>query len=603
MRGSAATGLALLRTRTLLPAVLAGMVVVYEFVWRGRLLVHGPVLVKVIDLGLFLVVGPAMAWWGLGAARSLLQRLARSEAISGEKSRLLEQRNRQLQTVLQASRAMLSVLDLSEAANQVVGQVVTYTRFVKALLVLGPDAAGDFALVASHGLPAAHLDPFMAALRGPHKASSPVEWCRLTRQPVVVEDLKRDFRTAALTDIFAMASVEGMIAVPLIWNDLFRGALLVYLETGGPISTAEISLVSALAAQAALTLENARLYTVTARNHTRLDRALAFLETAASALARTQVGVSPLLQLVARASAQLFAPACVHLQVARAGRTEQVVEEAMGMDIAERSALTAAAALPVTLDGELFGRFEVYLKGEGRRLDEDEVRILQAFVHLTASALGNAIVVADMRQAVDEVERAYMGTLEALIKALEIRDHETEGHSRRVVQYTLSLAQYLGVAEAQLVPIMRGALLHDIGKIGIPDAILRKPGPLTEQEWTVMKQHTRFGYRMLKGIEFLHQAIPIILHHHERFDGTGYPDGLAAEDIPLGARIFAVADAYDAITSNRPYRKGRSHELAVAEIRSGAATQFDPVVVDALLSLPVDEMARIRGRDLELVRP
>ena len=118
-----------------------------------------------------------------------------------------------------------------------------------------------------------------------------------------------------------------------------------------------------------------------------------------------------------------------------------------------------------------------------------------------------------------------------------------------------------------------------------------------------MKQHTRFGYRMLKGIEFLHQAIPIILHHHERFDGTGYPDGLAAEDIPLGARIFAVADAYDAITSNRPYRKGRSHELAVAEIRSGAATQFDPVVVDALLSLPVDEMARIRGRDLELVRP
>lgn len=195
-----------------------------------------------------------------------------------------------------------------------------------------------------------------------------------------------------------------------------------------------------------------------------------------------------------------------------------------------------------------------------------------------------------------------MGTLEALIKALELRDHETEGHSRRVVQYSLSLAQKLGVPESQLVPIMRGALLHDIGKIGIPDAILKKPGPLTAEEWVVMKQHARIGYEMLHQIEFLSQATPILLYHHERFDGTGYPEGLSGEAIPLGARIFAVADAYDAITSDRPYRKGRSHQVALDEIKAGAGRQFDARVVKALLALPEEELARIRGRDLESIR-
>jgi putative nucleotidyltransferase with HDIG domain len=150
-----------------------------------------------------------------------------------------------------------------------------------------------------------------------------------------------------------------------------------------------------------------------------------------------------------------------------------------------------------------------------------------------------------------------------------------------------------------MTAIIRGALLHDIGKIGIPDAILRKPGPLTEEEWTIMRQHPRIGYEMLKQIDFLKQAVPIILHHHERFDGRGYPAGLAEDQIPLGARIFAVADTYDAITSDRPYRKGRSHATAVEEVRKGCGTQFDPLVVEALLSLPEEELARIREQRAE----
>lgn len=594
---------ALLRTRAILPAVLVVLVLLYELLWKGRLVAPGSWSERGIDLALFLLVAPAMAIWGLSSARGFLQRLASSEAASEEKSRVLEQRNRQLQTVLQASRAITSVLDLEQVAGLVVEQVAAYTRFTKAALVLADAKGTEMRMVGSHGLSQEHIARFIAAIQGPGRASSPLEWCRITRQPVVVQDLARDFRTTGLAEVFALAGVESMIAVPLVAQDRFRGGLIVYLEKTAPISTAEISLVTALGGQAALALDNASLYTETDRHRTRLDKAVGFLESVASALARTRVGVSPLLLMVVQSSAELFQPACVRLEVAKSGRrASQTLVEASGMDVADVAGMAPALSLPVTLDGETFGVFEIFLGGEGRELDQEDRRILKAFVHLTASALGNATVVAEMRLAVNEVERAYMGTLEALIKALEIRDHETEGHSRRVVQYTLALAQQLGVSEDQLVPIMRGALLHDIGKIGVPDAILRKPGPLSAEEWTIMKQHTRFGYQMLKGIDFLKEATPIILSHHERFDGTGYPTGLSEVDIPLGARIFAVADAYDAITSDRPYRRGRTHEAALEEIRSCAGTQFDPTVVAALLSLPDDEMIRMRGRRLELVK-
>ncbi|HYG58435.1 MAG TPA: HD domain-containing phosphohydrolase, partial [Symbiobacteriaceae bacterium] len=533
-------------------------------------------------------------------ARSLVARRVTLEAATEEKSRNLEQRNRQLQTVLQASRAMSEVLELKQVAQLVVEQVVTYTRFTKACLVLGPDSAGKFSMAAAHGLPAAFLTESLEALSGPLLTSSPVEWCQVTRQPVIVEKLSRDFRTAGLRHVYALADVEGMIAIPLLYHDQFRGALMVFQERSEPISTAEISLVSALAAQSALALENARLYTLMARHRSRLDTAMEFFREVTASLARTRSGISPLLHTVAQITTRLLAPACVQLVITRSARQSPViVTEAAGLDPASLGEPTLT--LPLSLDGDQYGCINVFL-GPGRSPEPEELMILQSFMGLTASALGNALLVADMRQAVDDVERAYMGTLEALTKALEMRDHETEGHCRRVVQYSLSLAQKLGVSEELLVPLMRGALLHDIGKIGIPDSILKKAGPLTPEEWVIMRQHPQIGYEMLRGIDFLRDATPIILHHHERFDGSGYPCGLAGEAIPLGARIFAVADAYDAITSDRPYRKGRGHEAAIAEITSGVGKQFDPQIVAVLKALPGDELARIRGRDLDLVR-
>jgi putative nucleotidyltransferase with HDIG domain len=194
----------------------------------------------------------------------------------------------------------------------------------------------------------------------------------------------------------------------------------------------------------------------------------------------------------------------------------------------------------------------------------------------------------------EEVRRSYRATLEALLAALDTRDTETEGHSERVAAYTMLIAQQLNLPEAELQHIEHGALLHDIGKIGVPDHILYKPGPLTPEEWEVMKQHPVIGYKMCMKIEMLRPAAPIVLHHHERWDGRGYPYGLNGAEIPLGARIFAIADTLDAMTSDRPYRKALSFAQAREEIERCAGSQFDPELVRVFLELPEEQLRAIR---------
>jgi putative nucleotidyltransferase with HDIG domain len=191
-----------------------------------------------------------------------------------------------------------------------------------------------------------------------------------------------------------------------------------------------------------------------------------------------------------------------------------------------------------------------------------------------------------LREALKELENSYDYTLEALGGALDLKDAETEGHCQRVTAFTISIARAMGVDEIQLRHIARGAFLHDIGKMAIPDSILRKPGPLTAEERAIMRKHCEIGYQMLQRIPFLKEAAQIVLAHQERYDGKGYPRGLKGEEIPLGARIFAVADTLDAMISDRPYRKALPLETAKEEIRTHAGTQFDPKVVEVFLSMP-----------------
>jgi putative nucleotidyltransferase with HDIG domain len=202
--------------------------------------------------------------------------------------------------------------------------------------------------------------------------------------------------------------------------------------------------------------------------------------------------------------------------------------------------------------------------------------------------------------ALRSVERSYRMTLKALTAALETRDAETRGHSGRVVSFALRLGRELGLDGEQLRSLEFGSLLHDIGKIGVPDAILRKPAALTEAEWVKMREHPRHGARILRGIEFLEGAARVVAQHHEKWDGSGYPLGLRAEEIDLNARVFAVADAFDAITSDRVYRRGRSYEEAARELDRCAGTHFDPAVVAAFRRVPPgewDELRRISLRE------
>jgi len=200
----------------------------------------------------------------------------------------------------------------------------------------------------------------------------------------------------------------------------------------------------------------------------------------------------------------------------------------------------------------------------------------------------------ELRTALRNIQGTYQTTLLALVRALDAREHETSDHSQRVVKYTEHIAERLSLRGPELEEIGRGALLHDIGKIGVPDAVLLKPAKLTPEEWKEMRRHPDIGYDMIRSIEFLNTPAAIVLSHQERFDGRGYPRGLRGEEIHIGARIFAVADTLDAMTSDRPYRKGTTFENAVDEIQRCAGSQFDPEVVRAFLDIGVKNLRRIK---------
>jgi len=205
---------------------------------------------------------------------------------------------------------------------------------------------------------------------------------------------------------------------------------------------------------------------------------------------------------------------------------------------------------------------------------------------------------AELDRALNSLEGAYRSTLQALTAALETRDSETHGHSERVVTYSLRLGREYGLNSVEMKSLEFGSLLHDIGKIGVPDSILRKPAKLTEEEWVRMREHPLHGQQILRGIEFLQGAARVVAQHHEKWDGTGYPLGLRSEDIDICARIFSVADAFDAITSDRLYRRGKPYEAAAQELDDWAGRQFDPKVVEAFHRVPKEDWEELHRLSL-----
>lgn len=239
-------------------------------------------------------------------------------------------------------------------------------------------------------------------------------------------------------------------------------------------------------------------------------------------------------------------------------------------------------ARPFIAKGKAYGAL-VISHGNGTNRSDEQARFLEALTGQAAIAVESARLFEDIRNSREALERAYDETLEGWSRALDLRDHETEGHSRRVTELTSKLAARIGLPEEVILQIRRGALLHDIGKLGVPDSILSKPGPLTDAEWIVMRKHPQFGRDILAPIAFLQPALEIPYCHHEKWDGSGYPQGLREEEIPLSARIFALADVWDALVSDRPYRKGWTVERVIEHIRDQAGRHFDPALVPIFL--------------------
>jgi len=253
-------------------------------------------------------------------------------------------------------------------------------------------------------------------------------------------------------------------------------------------------------------------------------------------------------------------------------------------ELIEAEGFVSQVIAPLVVKGQLKGALEIFYRTPYSPTLE-QLNFFEGLARQAAIAIDNGQLFENLQRANLELSLAYDETIEGWSRALDLRDKETEGHTQRVTDLTLKLAQAMNVSSADLVHIRRGALLHDIGKMGVPDSILFKEGPLTDEEGAIMRQHPQFAYDMLSPIEYLRPALDIPYCHHEKWDGSGYPRGLKGEEIPLAARLFAIADVWDALTSDRPYRKAWSQQEAFEYLQKEAGKSFDPQVVQTFLNI------------------
>jgi len=410
--------------------------------------------------------------------------------------------------------------------------------------------------------------------------------------------------------------------VPLKIGERIIGVISVESEQEDAFSESDERLLSTLAAQAAVTLENARLFAETSLRLKHVQ-ALRTIDMAISSSLDLQVTFDIFLEQATRqlevhaADILLLNPHTQTLEyiAGRGFRTNalqhthlRLGEGYAGMAGLERKIIhisdlrnrktdflrspfissegfETCFCVPLIAKGLVKGVLEIFHRAP-LEADQEWLDFVDTLAGQAAIAIDNVTLFNDLQRSNVELTLAYDATIEGWSHALDLRDKETEGHAQRVADLTLRLAQAMGVSDHELIHIRRGSLLHDIGKMGIPDEILRKPAALDEQEWVVMHQHPLYAHDMLSPISYLRPAMDIPYCHHEKWDGSGYPRGLKGEQIPLAARLFAVVDVYDALTSDRTYRKAWSRKKALEYIQQQAGQHFDPEIVSAFMGMP-----------------
>ena len=445
----------------------------------------------------------------------------------------------------------------------------------------------------------------------------------ISGQPYVSKDMHSDPLVQFLPGETAhLDAMRSSIALPLHTQEGLVGVMHIALRQRRDFTEAEVRLLTALAEMAGNSLHRAALHEQTERRMQRLA-ALRAIDLAITTNLDIQVTLDVLLE---QSRAQLgvdatciliFNPQTQTLDFAAGiGFHSQGIKQmrlSLGEGIAGRaaeqriliamndlpSALDETMRAPIWLEENFASRYSVPLISGGQvkgvleafhrtplRPDKEWLDFLETLAGQAAIAIENTQLFDNLQSSNRELAAAYDATIEGWARAIELRDEGTEGHSRRVTDMTLRLAQASGITAEELVHIRRGALLHDIGKMAVPDAVLFKPGPLDENELAIIRRHPIAAFEMLSPIEFLKPALEIPYCHHEKWDGTGYPRGLRGESIPLSARLFAIVDVWDALRSDRPYRRGWSEEKVRDHIRQLAGSHFDPSAVEIFLHLP-----------------
>jgi HD-GYP domain-containing protein (c-di-GMP phosphodiesterase class II) len=413
----------------------------------------------------------------------------------------------------------------------------------------------------------------------------------------------------------------GISLWPLAYEGRVIAAIGIYSDEPRQWLDVEREVMEVFSKQAAIALQNARIYE-TSQRHLRNVRALRAIDSAITASMDLRLTLDVLLsQVVSQVSVDAAAVLLYnqHIQrlryaADRGFRTEMVrsADFRLGEGIAGATAhdrrpvvipdlsliqdpyirsllrggenFVSYIGLPLIAKGQVKGVLEIYNRAPLNN-DPEWLAFLESIAIQAAIAVDNATMFEDLQRSNLELAIANDATLEGWARALELRDQETEGHSREVTEMTLRLARRMGMNESELVHIRRGALLHDIGKMGIPDSILLKPGPLSDEEWALMRLHPVYAYQLLSPIPFLRPALDIPYCHHERWDGGGYPRGLRGEQIPLAARIFTVVDVWSALKANRPYRTAWDDARTWAYLSAQAGSLFDPKIVEVFIQL------------------
>ncbi|RME87963.1 MAG: GAF domain-containing protein, partial [Anaerolineae bacterium] len=556
--------------------------------------------------------------------RIFLETLATQFAAILENTHLYEQtraRLREVETLYRSAQALSSLMTPQEIGRRLVDIMADHLEWHHVVIRRYNPSDETFDILAYH-LPEETIEEQSAEILHHLRDAVPDSRSGLAGRAV------REQRSLRVPDVTREAGyvptfpgIRSGMYVPIRRGKDILGVISVESTRPNAFDEEDERLLNALAHHAAIALENARLYEKTQQQVRRLSMLHTIDSTITSSM-DLRLTLNVILEQAIKglevdaACVLLYDPAAqtlhfaagsgfksdilkdvrLHLGEGYAGRValerQPLYIAALSRDTgslarAQRAAgerFVAYAAAPLIAKGEVKGVLEVFRRSPLEYNDEWK-QFFQTLAQQAAIAIDSAQLFTSLQRSNIELTIAYDTTIESLVKALELRDKETEGHTKNVAELTIRLARAMGFEEEQLIHVRRGALLHDLGKIAVPDAILHKPGPLTEEEWEIMRRHPQYVYEFLSSIAYLRPALEIPYCHHEKWDGSGYPRGLKGEEIPLAARIFAVADVWDALTSDRPYRKAWPKEKALEYIRQQAGKHFDPQVVEIFLEV------------------